>query len=389
MPFATVDKTRLFYRREGTADGPALIFSHSIGTDLGMWAPQVEDLLPYFDIVRYDTRGHGASDVPSGEYSVEQLAREALGLADVLKISRFAFCGLSLGGAIGQWIAINAPDRLNGLVLANTSPRFAPVTNWNARIKLVMEQGMAAIAEVAMQRFFSTAAVDRGDSYLHGVKSVLVGTNPSGYAGCCAALRDVDHTASLGRIRVPTLVIVGNLDVSTPWAGHGEILAQNIPGGKVVRLPAAHLSNLERPRSFNSALLEFLRPPANPGDALDAGFAVRREVLGEDYVDNATASATDFTRDFQTLLTRYAWGSVWTRPGLSRRVRRLLVLAMMAATGHWDEFSLHVRTGLMAELEPSDLKEVLLQTAIYAGLPAANTGFHRASEEIEKPGQQG
>lgn len=388
MPFATVDKTRLFYRREGTAGAPALIFSHSIGTDLGMWAPQVEDLLPYFDIVRYDTRGHGASDVPSGEYSVEQLAREALGLADVLKIPKFAFCGLSLGGAIGQWIAINAPDRLTGLALANTSPRFAPVTNWNARIKLVMEQGMAAIAEVATQRFFSPAALARGDCYLHGVESVLLGTNPAGYARCCAALRDADHTASLGKIRVPTLVIVGDQDASTPWAGHGETLARNIPGAQVVRLPAAHLSNLERPRSFTSALLEFLQPPADSGDSLDAGFAVRRSVLGKDYVDKATASATDFTRDFQTLLTRYAWGTVWTRPGLSRRVRRLLVLGMMAATGHWDEFGLHVRTGLKAELEPSDLKEVLLQTAIYAGLPAANTGFHRASEEIEKQGQQ-
>lgn len=383
MPFVTVNNTRLFYRMEGNAGAPVLILSHSIGCDHGMWAPQVSDLLPHFQILRYDTRGHGASDVPSGEYSVEQLGRDVLGIADALAIDKFAFCGLSLGGAIGQWLGMNAADRLSGLVLANTSPQFGPPANWATRIKMVSEGGMAAIVELAMQRFFSAATVSE-NVYAGSIKSLLLGTNPVGYIGCCAALRDVDHRPRLRDIRVPTLVISGDRDVSTPWEGHGEVLAREIPGARSVRLAAAHLSNLERPRSFTTAVLAFLQPGERTVDPLQTGFAKRRAVLGDAHVDRAMAGTTDFTRDFQELITRFAWGTIWTRPGLDQRTRRLLVLGMMASLGRWEEFSLHARAGLQHELEPCDLKELLLQTAIYAGVPAANTGFKVAGEELEK-----
>ncbi len=385
MPFVTVDNTRLFYRLEGKADRPVLVLSHSIGTDLGMWAPQVEDLLPHFQVLRYDTRGHGASDVSPGEYSVERLGRDVLGLADALKVPRFAFCGLSLGGAVGQWLALNAPDRVTGLVLANTSPQFGPRANWETRIRTVQEKGMAGIVDLVMQRFFSAETLARGDGYPDAIKSVLLGTDPAGYIGCCAMLRDVDHTRLLKDIRIPTLVIAGDRDVSTPWQGHGEILAREIPGARALHLAAAHLSNLERPRSFTVALLDFLLPKRESFvDPLEEGFAVRRAVLGDAHVDRASAAANEFTRDFQNLITRYAWGTIWTRPGLNRRSRRLLALAIAAALGRWEEFGLHVRTGLAHELELCDLKETLLQTAIYAGVPAANTGFHIANEEMEK-----
>ena len=144
-------------------------------------------------------------------------------------------------------------------------------------------------------------------------------------------------------------------------------------------MAAAHLSNIERPSGFNAALLEFLIP--TPSDTLAAGFAVRRAVLGDAHVDCAIAGTTELTRDFQDLITRYAWGAIWNRPGLDPRVRRLLTLAMTAALGRWEEFQLHVRTGLANELEECDLEEVLLQTAIYAGVPAANTGFHMVAKE--------
>jgi 3-oxoadipate enol-lactonase/4-carboxymuconolactone decarboxylase len=385
LPFVTVNNTRLFYRREGRAEGPVLIFSHSIGTDQGMWTPQAADLFPHFQILRYDTRGHGASDAPKGEYSTELLGRDVLGLADALGIKHFAFCGLSLGGAIGQWLGIHSADRLTGLILANSSPHFGPRNNWDTRIKMVSEGGMNAIVEMAMQRFFSPETLARGEVYANAVRSVLLGTDPTGYAGCCAVLRDVDTRELLRQIRVPTLVIAGDRDIATPWDGQGEILAREIPGARAVRLPAAHLSNLERPRSFTAAVQEFLQAAAaKSGDPLEAGYGVRRAVLGDAHVDRATATTTDFNREFQELITRYAWGTIWTRPGLEPRTRRLLVLAMMASLGRWEEFRLHVHAGLLHELEPCDLKEVLLQTAIYAGVPAANTGFHIASEELEK-----
>jgi len=389
LPFVTVDNTRLFFRLEGKTGAPTLVLSHSIGCDHGMWAPQVADLLPHFQVLRFDTRGNGASDAPAKEYTIERMARDVLGLADALGIEKFAFCGLSLGGAIGQWLGIHAADRLTGLVLANTSPQFGPRSNWEARIKMVSEGGMKAIVDVVMPRFFSPETLARSDVYASAIRNVLLGTDPAGYAGCCAALRDVDTREMLKQIRVPTLVIVGDRDVATPWEGHGEILAREIPGARAVRMPAAHLSNLERPRSFTAALLDFVHNGGkSTKDPLEAGFAVRREMLGDAHVDRAAAGTTDFNREFQELITRYAWGAIWTRPGLDRRTRRLLVLAVMASLGRWEEFSMHVRAGLAHELEPCDLKEVLLQLAIYAGVPAANTGFHLAADELEKMPQK-
>jgi 3-oxoadipate enol-lactonase / 4-carboxymuconolactone decarboxylase len=384
LPFVTVDNTRLFYRLEGTDGRPVLVLSHSIGTDHGMWEAQMPDLLSRFQVLRYDTRGHGASDAPAGEYSIEMLARDVLAIADALGIPQFAFCGLSLGGMIGQWLAAHAATRVTKLILANTTAHHAGAFDWNGRRKLVLEQGMAAIADVGMQRFFSAETLARGDANANSIRSLLLGTSPQGYAACCSAIRDMDHRKLLPKIHAPTLIICGDRDVSTPWAGHGDVLAREIRGAQVVHLPAAHLSNIERPRSFTSAILNFLEPQASSGDPLEQGFAMRRAVLGDAHVDRALASTDDFNRDFQELITRYAWGTVWTRPGLSVRIRRMLVLAVAASLGRWEEFRLHVRAGLQHELEPCDVKEVLLQVAIYAGVPAANTAFHEAAAELEK-----
>lgn len=388
MPFATIDNRRLFYRLEGSEEKPVLVLSHSIGADHAMWDPQVPDLLSHFQVLRYDIRGHGASDAPEGDYSIEQLGRDVLGLTDALKISEFAFCGLSLGGAIGQWIAIHASGRVSRVVLANTSPQFGPRANWDARRQAVLDGGMGAVIDLVMQRFFSPQTLARRDTYAQSVRSVILGTDPIGYAGCCAALRDMDHSRLLHEIHIPTLVISGDRDVATPWTGHSEILTREIPNAQAVRLPAAHLSNIERPRSFTAALLDFLKPQPDArseanSDPLQAGFEVRRAVLGTEHVDRSIAATTEFNREFQELITRYAWGTIWTRPGLSRRTRRLLALSMTAALGRWEEFRLHLRAGMAHELEPCDLKEVLLQVAVYAGVPAANTGFHLAAEVLD------
>jgi len=260
MPFATIGSTRIYYRLEGNDGLPVLVLSSSIGVDHGLWAPQMPDLLAHFQVLRYDTRGHGASDAPHAEYTMEELARDVLGLADALGIAKFAFCGLSLGGMTGQWLAIHAPERLTALVLANTSPCTASKSTWDDRRRAVLGGGMAAIVDMVMQRFFLPETLAQGDPHVSTLRATFLKTDPVGYAGCCSAIRDMDHTALLGKIRVPTLVIVGDRDVSTPWEGHGEILAREIPGARVVRLPTAHLSNVDRPQSFTKALLEFLIP---------------------------------------------------------------------------------------------------------------------------------
>jgi 3-oxoadipate enol-lactonase / 4-carboxymuconolactone decarboxylase len=377
MPLLTLHNLPVYYRLEGFDDRPTLVLSHSLGQDHGMWDAQAADLSSRFRILRYDIRGHGASGTTAGDYRVDQLARDVLALVDALGIDRFAFCGLSLGGMIGMWLATHAPERLTALVLANTSPR-PDAAVMETRRKTVLDSGLASVLDIAMGRYFSPRLLASGAPSVATAQRTLLATDPQGYAGCCAAIRDHDMTGDLQRIRTPTLVISGDLDVSMPWKGHSDALAAGVPGARVAHLPAAHLSNLETPRTFSGVMAAFLLA-AGAAPAED-GMHVRRAVLGDAHVDRAMSSTTPLTEAFQDLITNYAWGSVWTRPGLDIRTRRLLVLAITASLGRWEEFRLHVASGLPRELEACDLEEVLLQTAIYAGVPAANTAFKIAAE---------
>lgn len=379
MPFADVNGHRAYYRLEGTNGTPVVVLSHSLGLDHGMWDALAARLLPHVAVLRYDTRGHGASEATPGDYTVEQLSRDALALADALGIRTFAWCGLSLGGMVGQWLGAHAPERLTRLVLAATSARVDPHVFEQRRVT-VLEQGFEPIVDTAMGRFFSPRMLSSGDAAVDWARRTVLANDRVGYAGCCAAIRDHDGRPLLARIGVPSLVISGDADLSMPYPQHGAPVAAGIPGARDVRLPTGHIANMERPRAFAAAVLDFLVPVGQ--DASAAGMEVRRAVLGDAHVDRATAAATDFTREFQDLITRVAWGTIWTRPALERPTRRLLVIAMTAAMGRWEEFRLHVRTGLAGELEAADLKEVLLQVAVYAGVPAANTAFHIAAEEL-------
>ena len=379
MPLASINGHSCHYRLDGPEGAPVLVLAHSLGLDYGMWDPQAMQCQSHLRVLRYDLRGHGGSSAPAGDYRIEDLGRDVLALADSLGIERFGFCGLSIGGMTAQWLGVNAANRLTHLIIANSSPKPDSAT-METRRRTVLEQGMAAVAGAAIERFFSPRFRGSGSPVVAWAQRTLLGTNVAGYAGCCAAIRDMDMRARLGEIRVPTLVICGSLDVSMPWEGHSRLLAEGIPGATAVQLQTAHISNLEQPSSFTAALHQFLLP--RPEDTLAAGFSVRRSVLGDAHVDRAVASTTTFTAAFQELITRYAWGTIWTRPGLDFRTRRLLVIGMMAALGRWEELRMHVRTGLAHELEPADLEEVLLQVAIYAGVPAANTAFHVIAAEL-------
>jgi 3-oxoadipate enol-lactonase len=257
MPFAHSNGCRIYYRLEGDPARPLLVLVHSLGCDHGMWDPQLPALLPHFQVLRLDLRGHGASDAPAGDYTMEMLGLDVL--AAVGARDRFSYCGLSIGGMIGQWIAGHASDRLDRLVLANTSPRAADPAMFETRRTTVLSQGTAAVETAVMQRFFTEAV--RTTPAAHSVRTVMLHTDPRGYAGCCAAIRDMDHRPLLDAIRTPTLVIGSDTDQSTPWAGHGDLLAASIPGARTAKLDTAHLSNLEDPSGFNRALVDFLTLP--------------------------------------------------------------------------------------------------------------------------------
>lgn len=258
MSFHTSQDARIHYRLDGHPHLPLLILGNSLGTDLFMWEPQMNALMARFRVLRFDTLGHGASQVLPGDTSIERLARDVLGLADLLRAERFAFCGLSLGAMVGQWLGIHAPERLEKLVLSNASPYLPSHESWSARMALARREGMGGLLEMVMPRFFSQDYRDRDAAFYHSMRTSFASMEAEGYAACCAAVRDADFRPGLQGIRTPTLVIAGALDTATPAAEHAQPLHRAIPEARWALLRAGHIANVEQPEAFNRALLDFL-----------------------------------------------------------------------------------------------------------------------------------
>jgi 3-oxoadipate enol-lactonase len=257
MPYATPAHVRLHYRVDGNAADPPLLMSNSLGATLEMWEPQMAALAPRFRVVRYDTRGHGGSEVPRGPYTIDDLGNDALGLLDALGIARAHFCGLSMGGAIGLWLAVNAPERIGRLVVANTGAKIANADSWNDRIEAVRRGGTASIASAVLARWFPRPLMEQPTPIVARMRATFDALSSEGYAACCAAVRDCDLRRAVHRIHAPTLVITGSQDLSTPPAD-GRFIADEIRGARYVELPATHLSNVHAAPAFTQALLQFL-----------------------------------------------------------------------------------------------------------------------------------
>ncbi|MEW6627547.1 MAG: 3-oxoadipate enol-lactonase [Pseudomonadota bacterium] len=251
----TGDACQIAYRLDGPEHAPILLLSNSLGTTLQMWDPQMEAFTRNYRVLRYDSRGHGKSDAPAGSYSLDRLGRDVIELIDALGFGLVDFCGLSLGGMTGQWLGVHAPQRIGRLVLANTSAYMGPPAGWDARIDLVREKGMAPLADASVARWFTDDFAASGAAA--SVVAMLMETNPTGYIGCCAAIRDMDMRRTSTLIGLPTLVIGGSLDPSTPLS-HSEDLVRAIADSKLGVLAAAHLSSFELPQAFNAMVLGFL-----------------------------------------------------------------------------------------------------------------------------------
>ncbi|WP_372617746.1 alpha/beta fold hydrolase [Falsiroseomonas sp.] len=349
---------------------PPVLMLHSIGTSLHVFDPQATALARHHRVIRMDLRGHGLSSATTGDYSMSLLARDALALLDALGVRTAHVVGLSIGGRVALQMAAEAPERVASLVLMDTAAEFAPPEVWQQRIETVLAQGTAALAEVVMPRW----VVDASLASSRGLRRMLLATDPLGYAGAAAALRDARATELAGRIACPASVIVGERDIATPPA-LAEALRDMIPGATLTVIPeAAHLPTLERAEPVTAALLGHFAALA-PQPGAEGGLAIRKAVLGEAHVARAQAAATPLDAAFQEWITANVWGGVWARPGLTKHQRSLLCLGMMAALGRHEEFELHVRATRRTGVTADELAEILLQVGAYAGVPAANSAL--------------
>ncbi|WP_308312157.1 alpha/beta fold hydrolase [Streptomyces albipurpureus] len=408
----------LKYQVDGHEDAPWLVLGPSLGTTWHMWDRQIEDLSREWRVLRYDLPGHGGAPAQPAA-SVGELAARLLATLDGLGIQRFGYAGCSIGGAIGIELALAHPHRLASLALVAASPRFGTADEFRRRGVVVRTNGLEPMARSAPESWFTQGFAAAQPAIVEWAVQMVRTTDPGCYIAACEALAAFDARAELGRIGVPTLVLVGSDDQVTGPA-EARTLVAGIPDSRLALVPgASHLAPVEQPAAVTDLLVRHfagvaqdtlsaipvppLMPqasapatpvaefapvvePTHPGrvDPYEPGIKVRREVLGDAHVDGITARADGFADDFQELVTRYAWGEVWSREGIDRRTRSVITLTALVAGGHRDELATHTRAALRNGLTPQEIKEILIHTAVYCGVPAANSAFAVAREVIQQ-----
>lgn len=362
----------------GPANADLLVLGPSLGTTaMALWSAAAQRLADRVHVVGWDLPGHGRSPA-SGPFGIAELAAEVLALADDFAPgARFHYAGDSIGGAVGLQLLLDAPDRVLSASLLCTGAAIGRPEDWAARAATVRASGTGAVVELARQRWFAAGFEDRSPDIADALLDALRDTDDESYAHGCEALADFDVTERLAEIPTPILAIAGAHDIATPPEGMARIVSGVKDGRLVVLDGVGHLAPAEAPDHVAALIADQVRP-----DAYTAGMAMRREVLGDAHVDRAVAATTEFTADFQDLITRYAWGTIWTRPGLDRRSRSLITLTALVARGHHEELAMHLRAARRNGLSNDEIKELLLQTAIYCGVPDANTAFRIANQVL-------
>ena len=384
---------------------PLVVLGPSLGTSAtALWLGCVGALADRFHLVGWDLPGHGASPATTGSaMDFSDLATAVLDLVDGVQDERgepsgpFAYAGDSAGGAAGLQLLVDAPERISAAVILCSSAAFGILPGWSDRATAVRASGTSSLISLSLERWFPDGFADREPERVAMLLHSLQETDDESYAQVCEALGRFDVRDRLSGITAPVLAVAGSEDVATPVAQLEEIVAA-VPESRLVVLDGvAHLAPAEAPAMVSKLLMQHLArdeeaatgiPSAVASDSPDAlydkGMMVRRQVLGDAHVDRATA-ATDLTREFQELITRYAWGSIWTRPGLDRRSRSMITLTALIARGHHDELAMHLRAARRNGLTDGEIKEVLLQSAIYCGVPDANTAFRIAQTVLAEP----
>lgn len=368
-----------------TAAAPLLVLGPSLGTTAATWRDVAGRLTDRFRILRFDLPGHGSSPVGTAPFTVADLAAAVVDLVDSQGGGRFSYAGVSLGGAIGLELALGpAADRLDALLVACSDARIGEPQGWHDRAAQVRRQGTASMVAGSAARWFAPSFPAKDPDAVGRALNALLDVDDESYARCCEALAGFDRTGDAGRIRARTAVVVGDSD-PVVRTDDGRRLATAIPGASLTILgDTGHQAQLERPDEVAAAIRALA-----PADRYDAGLAMRRSVLGDAHVDASLAALTPETADFQRFITETAWGTIWTRPGLDRRMRSAVVIANLVAGHHWNELELHLRAGLVANgLERDELAEILLTCAVYAGVPAANTAFGVLRRVLAEQGKE-
>ena len=258
MPTFTSNDAQINYQTFGDATKPALIFSNSLGTNFKMWQAQIDFFQQDFFVICYDTRGHGASSAPQGPYSIDQLGQDVVNLLDHLNVEKAAFCGISMGGLTGQWLAINYPERFNHVIVCNTAAKIGQKQAWNDRATLVREQGLQPIASTAASRWFTEPFIQSNATVVNNLQNDLAAGSAEGYASCCEALAKADVREQLKDITVPVLVVAGQQDPVTTVVD-GQFMVERIANSQLFEINASHISNVELPNEFNQAVKQFIQ----------------------------------------------------------------------------------------------------------------------------------
>ena len=379
--------------RSAAPDAQLVVLGPSLGTTTALWDRVAAQLAGSYRVLRFDLPGHGFSPAATTPFSIADVAAAVITLVDSVGGGAFHYAGVSLGGTVGLELALGYPDRLLSLGVICSGAKVGSSAGWLERAAQIRASGTPSVIVGSADRWFAPGFLERDPAAGSAALTRLMEIDDESYALCCEALGAYDVTDRVAGIRAPTLCVSGEFDTATPSSQLAD-LAARIPGASHVTIAgAAHLPALERPQALGAILVEHLagaaaarasgRPtstgPAIAGPATTAaqetGMSVRRAVLGDAHVDAATAAITPETADFQDFITRYAWGEIWARPGLDRRTRSFLTIAALVTGGHEQELAMHVRAALTNGLSRAEISEAILHTAIYAGLPAANSAF--------------